>query len=88
MRHLIADLIDKLNVQEASSQEACVQLGAIQLIVMAMFNRLDEQSRQAIHENITLSFEKISDEELSDPDDLQRLRSAIFALLNRERYCL
>ena len=88
MRHLIADLIDKLNAQEASSQEARVQLGAIQLIVMAMFTRLDEQSRQAIHENITLSFETIFDEGLSDPDDLERLRSAIFALLNRERYCL
>lgn len=84
MKNLIADLVEKLTDQEASSLEAFVQLDAIQIIVMAMLARLDEQSRHAIHENITQAFEKISDERQVDPDEFERLRSATFSLLNRE----
>lgn len=84
MKYLIADLVEKLATQEASKLEAFVQLDAIEIVVMALFAQLDEQSKQAIRENITQAFQNLSDAGQTDPTELNRLRLATFKLLNRE----
>ncbi|EAW1141500.1 hypothetical protein CG28_003978 [Salmonella enterica subsp. enterica serovar Ohio] len=84
MKYLIADLVEKLASQEASTVEAFVQLDAIEIIVMALFAQLDEQSKLAIRENVSLAFEKINDEAQADPTELERLRRATFNLLDRD----
>lgn len=84
MKYFIADLVEKLASQEASHVDAFIQLDAIEIIVMALFTQLAEESRQLVRDNITQAFDKINAEEQTDLTESERLRHATFNLLNRE----
>ncbi|WP_420000986.1 sigma-S stabilization anti-adapter protein IraP, partial [Atlantibacter hermannii] len=41
MKHLIADLIEKIADQEASKKESLARLDALKIVVTALFAKLD-----------------------------------------------
>lgn len=84
MKHLIADLIEKIADQEASKKESLARLDALQIVVTALFAKLDSQTKDAIREHITDAFEKLAEENSSDLADLERLKEATSDLLSRK----
>jgi len=84
MKYLIADLIEKIAVQEASKKEAIVQLDALKIVVTALFAKLDSQTKDAIRDHITETFEKLAEENSSDLAELARLKEATSDLLSRK----
>lgn len=83
MKHLIADLIEKIADQEASKKESLARLDALKIVVTALFAKLDSQTKDAIREHITDAFEKLAEENSSDLADLERLKEATSDLLSR-----
>ncbi|MEH4799078.1 sigma-S stabilization anti-adapter protein IraP [Atlantibacter hermannii] len=84
MKHLIADLIEKIADQEASKKESLARLDALKIVVTALFAKLDSQTKDAIREHITDAFEKLAEENSSDLADLERLKEATSDLLSRK----
>lgn len=84
MKHLIADLIEKIADQEASKKESLARLDALKIVVTALFAKLDSQTKDAIREHITDAFEKLAEEKSSDLADLERLKEATSDLLSRK----
>jgi len=84
MKHLIADLIEKIADQEASKKESLARLDALKIVVTALFAKLDSQTNDAIREHITDAFEKLAEENSSDLADLERLKEATSDLLSRK----
>ena len=84
MKHLIADLIEKIADQEASKKESLARLDALKIVVTALFAKLDSQTKDAIREHITDAFEKLAEENSSDLDDRERLKEATSDLLSRK----
>lgn len=84
MKHLIADLIEKIADQEASKKESLARLDALKFVVTALFAKLDSQTKDAIREHITDAFEKLAEENSSDLADLERLKEATSDLLSRK----
>lgn len=84
MKHLIADLIEKIADQEASKKESLARLDALEIVVTALFAKLDSQTKDAIREHITDAFEKLAEENTSDLADLERLKEATSDLLSRK----
>lgn len=84
MKHLIADLIEKIVDQEASKKESLARLDALKIVVTALFAKLDSQTKDAIREHITDAFEKLAEENSSDLADLERLKEATSDLLSRK----
>ena len=84
MKHLIADLIEKIADQEASKKESLARLYALKIVVTALFAKLDSQTKDAIREHITDAFEKLAEENSSDLADLERLKEATSDLLSRK----
>lgn len=84
MKHLIADLIEKIADQEASKKEYLARLDALKIVVTALFAKLDSQTKDAIREHITDAFEKLAEENSSDLADLERLKEATSDLLSRK----
>lgn len=84
MKHLIADLIEKIADQEASKKDALIQLDALQIVITALFANQDSLTKEAIRNHISHAFERLDEESTTDPVELERLKGATFALLNRE----
>jgi len=84
MKHLIADLIEKIADQEASKKESLARLDALKIVVTALFAKLDSQTKDAIREHITDAFEKLAEENSSDLAELERLKEATSDLLSRK----
>ncbi|WP_312775002.1 sigma-S stabilization anti-adapter protein IraP [Atlantibacter hermannii] len=84
MKHLIADLIEKIADQEASKKESLARLDALKIVVTALFAKLDSQTKDAIREHITDAFEILAEENSSDLADLERLKEATSDLLSRK----
>jgi len=84
MKHLIADLIEKIADQEASKKESLARLDSLKIVVTALFAKLDSQTKDAIREHITDAFEKLAEENSSDLADLERLKEATSDLLSRK----
>lgn len=84
MKHLIAELIEKIADQEASKKESLARLDALKIVVTALFAKLDSQTNDAIREHITDAFEKLAEENSSDLADLERLKETTSDLLSRK----
>jgi len=84
MKHLIADLIEKIADQETSKKDALFQLDALQIVITALFANQDSLTKEAIRNHISHAFERLDEEGGTDPVELERLKGATFALLNRE----
>ncbi|WP_312749671.1 sigma-S stabilization anti-adapter protein IraP [Atlantibacter hermannii] len=84
MKHLIADLIEKIADQEASKKESLARLDALKIVVTALFAKLDSQTKDAIRDHITDAFKKLAEENSSDLADLERLKEATSDLLSRK----
>ncbi|WP_318368916.1 sigma-S stabilization anti-adapter protein IraP [Enterobacter sp.] len=84
MKHLIADLIEKIADQETSKKDALFQLDALQIVITALFANQDSLTKEAIRNHISYAFERLAEEGETAPVELERLKGATFALLNRE----
>ncbi|WP_313471433.1 sigma-S stabilization anti-adapter protein IraP [Atlantibacter hermannii] len=84
MKHLIADLIEKIADHEASRAEAFIQLDVIKIIVMALLARLDEPSKEDIRLYISQAFDEIETQNETEQADYEHLRRATFSLLDSD----
>lgn len=84
MKNLIADLIEKVVDHEKTTEEMCLQLDALEIVVMTFYVRLDEQSKQDIRQHISQAFDNIHTENQAVTADFERLRHATFSLLDRD----
>ncbi|QCR37828.1 sigma-S stabilization anti-adapter protein IraP [Nissabacter sp. SGAir0207] len=84
MKALIAELLVKLAENDVASKETLIQVEALQIAVTALMNSLDAQTKANISRQVNMALDAAADN-VSNPDDLVKLRSCLYALIDKPR---
>lgn len=85
MKALIAELLVKLAENDVASKETLIQVEALQIAVTALMNALDAQTRTTISKQVNKALDLASEDSATNPDDLIKLRSCLYELIDQPR---
>lgn len=81
MRNLISELLSKLAEKEEESKDFVAQIEALQIVVVAMLQKMEQRDRQAIISDIEAALNESQPKETVTAHDAELLKRYLSKLL-------